>query len=153
MMIEYATFFLAILIPNILRQLVYLRACKKSRSYGFIVSNETRRMLEKGWLPWAGILEEIFFATLWTFFWFVIKWEWLAFGWVSDALLDCAIAYSYAHGKRKPKILFAGTRGSFFVREILLPYLIIGPALWILGLNIYAYVAASTIICIALLKV
>ena len=150
-MIEFVLFFTAILIPNIFRQLCYLKAYKKSKSFGFCVSPETKGMHKRKWLPWSGILEELGWASIWSFFWYIIGWQWLAFGWISDALLDCAIAYSWTRKKRKPKILFAGARGAFFVREVLLPYLIIGPLLWFSGLNIYVYAVASSIIGLLIL--
>ena len=143
--------YIVILVPNIFRQLCYLRAYKKSKSFGFCVSPETKGMHKRKWLPWSGILEELCWAALWTFFWYVIGWKWLAYGWVSDALLDCAVAYSWTRGKRKPKILYAGARGAFFVREILLPYLIIGPLLFMLGLDIGLYAVAASIIGLLIL--
>jgi len=150
-MIEYLVLFFSLFTPNVMRQLVYLASYKKTKTFGFFVSPETRSMQAHKWLPWSGILEEIGWGSLWTFFWFVVGWQWTAFGWVSDALLDCAIAFSYSRGKRKPRILFAGARGSFFVREILLPYLIIGPVLYLLGLNIFVYCAVATTVSIILL--
>jgi hypothetical protein len=152
-MIEYVLLYFIILIPNIFRQLVYLKSFKKTRGFGFCVSYETRDMHSKGWLPWSGILEEFLWAGLWTLFW-INGWQWTAFGWVSDALLDCAIAYSWSKGKRKPRLLFAGRKlkfRSFFVREILLPYLIIGQVLYLLGLNIIFFSVVSSIIGLILL--
>src|SRR4030042_5103314 len=98
-MIEYIALLIVILLPNIMRQLVYYKSFKKSKGFGFCVSYETRDMQKRGWLPWSGILEELGWAAAWTVFWF-FGWQWTAFGWVSDALLDCAIAYSWAKGKR-----------------------------------------------------
>ena len=147
---EWLILFAVILLPNIMRQLVYLASYRKTKTFGFCVSPETRGMHERKWLPWSGFLEEVGWGSLWTYFWFIVGWQWTAFGWVTDALLDCAIAFSWAKGKRTPKILYHGTRGSFFVREVLLPYLIIGPILWFLGLNIYFYCAVATMIGIIL---
>ncbi|MFA5406219.1 MAG: hypothetical protein WC307_02585 [Candidatus Nanoarchaeia archaeon] len=149
-MIEYLILFLSLLAPNVMRQLVYLASYKKTKTFGFCVSPETRSMQSHKWLPWSGILEELGWGSAWTIAW-ALGYPWLAFGWVSDALLDCAIAYAWAQGKRKPKILFAGAKGAFFVREVLLPYLIIGPILFLLGLNIFVYCAVATIIGIVLL--
>jgi len=149
-MLEVFALFGALLVPNIMRQLVYLKSYKKTGTFGFCVSPETRAMHKNKWLPWSGFLEELGWGSLWTFFWFVVGWQWTAFGWVTDALLDCAIAYSWSHGKRTPKILYAGTKGSFFVREVLLPYLIIGPIIGALGLNIYLYCLVATIMGIGL---
>ncbi|MBD3312376.1 hypothetical protein GF352_02910, partial [archaeon] len=89
-MLNYALLFIAALLPNIMRQLVYLKSYKRSGSFGFCVSYETRRMWHNKWLPWSGILEELGWASIWTIFWY-LGWEWVIFGWVSDALLDCAI--------------------------------------------------------------
>ena len=144
------TLFLFILAPNIMRQLVYLASYKKTKGFGFCVSPETRNMQKNKRLPWSGILEEFGWGTAWTIAW-LMGYQWLAFGWVSDALLDCVIAFAWTKGKKKPKILFAGAKGAFFVREILLPYLLIGPLLWAFGLNIYFYSTVSAVIGIILL--
>lgn len=137
--------FIVITIPNFLRQVVYQKAKKKSGSFGFCVSPETRSMQRKKWLPWSGFLEELGWATLWSIAW-SMGYEWFAFGWVTDALLDCAIAFAWSRGKREPIILFAGKKGSFFVREVLLPYILIGPILWALGLNIFFFSWIATVI-------
>ncbi|HLE05869.1 MAG TPA: hypothetical protein VI790_00800 [Candidatus Nanoarchaeia archaeon] len=149
---EWYTLFLFLLMPNIMRQLVYLASYKKTKTFGFCVSPETRDMQKKKWLPWAGIIEELGWGSAWTIVWFIFGVQWLAFGWVSDALLDCIIAYRWSIGKKKPKILYAGAKGAFFVREILLPYTIIGPILWALGLDIIVYSIVSATIGIILLK-
>ncbi len=146
---EWFILFLTLLLPNFMRQLVYLKSFKKTGGFGFCVSPETRRMHSNKWLPWSGFIEELGWSSLWTFMWFN-GFQWLAFGWVSDALLDCAIAYSWFKGKRKPKILFAGKRGAFFVREVLLPYLIIGPLLYLLGLNVLFFSIVSFVIGVVL---
>ena len=134
--------FLFILAPNFLRQLVYYRVLKRVNSFGFCVSPETRFMQSKHWLPWTGFLEEVGWGLLWSFSWFVLGLEWLAFGWVSDALLDCVIAYSWSKGKR--------WSGSFFTREVILPYLIIGPLVWVTGLSISVYSGFAALIGLAL---
>lgn len=148
-MINYALLFITALLPNIMRQLVYLKSYKKSGSFGFCVSYETRRMWRNKWLPWSGILEELGWASIWTIFWY-LGWEWVIFGWVSDALLDCAIAYSWAKGKQEPKVLFSTPKGpsfkTFFLREVLLPYLIIGPVMFLLGVNIFLYSITAAVI-------
>lgn len=149
-MIEYIGLFFTIYLPNVMRQLVYLRSYHKTKTFGFCVSPETRAMHERKWLPWSGFLEEVFWGTAWTIAW-LYGYQWLAFGWVSDALQDCIVAYAWSKDIKKPKILFAGAKGAFFVREVLIPYLIAGPILWALGLNIYLYSFISTVIGIGLL--
>lgn len=147
---EWYILFIILFIPNVMRQLVYLKSYKKSRSFGFCVSAETIAMHEKGLLPWLGILEEVGWGALWTVFWY-LGWQWLAYGWVSDALLDCSIAYAWSKGRKTPKILFYGTRGCYWIREVILPYLLIGPLLFLLGLDIALYCVITTIIGIVLL--
>ncbi len=134
---NYILLFLVLLLPNFMRQLDYLKSYKKTKGFGFCVSPETRTMHKKRYLPWSGFLEEIGWGIAWTIAWF-LGFKWLAFGWVSDAIIDCFIAYLWRRGVRKG-ILFAGARGSFFVREILLPYLIAGPLLYALGADIFIY--------------
>jgi hypothetical protein len=137
-----------------MRQLVYLKSFKKTKGFAFCVSPETRRMHKKKWLPWSGILEEVAWGITWTIFWY-FGWQWTAFGWVTDALMDCIIAFAWAKGVKKPRILFSGSKGpsrtTFFLREVLLPYLIFGPIIFLLGLNIFIYSGLATIIGIILL--
>ena len=139
--------FLISLIPNFLRQIVYLKASKKG--FGFCVSPETRYMKKRGLLPWVGFLEELGWAGLWTLFW-ALGWKWLMFGWVSDALLDCIVAMAWAKGAKKPSFLFYGGKGAFSIREIILPYLLLGPFVWWIGFGFVAYALSVSVVGIIL---
>ena len=147
-MINELILFLTLFVPNVMRQLVYLKSYKKSKSFDFCVSDETRWMNKKGFLPWMGIIEEIGWGILWTIFW-LNGTQWLAFGWISDSLLDCSMAYAIAR-KRKIKGLTYGAKGAYVLREVLLPYVITGPILYLLGLNVLVYSIITTIIGVIL---
>lgn len=143
-------FFITILIPNWLRQIVYKQA-GAGKKINFIVSDETRWFFGKKKF-FIGYLEEIGFALLFTIIWhFFPALGFTAHGWVSDALFDILIAFFIARGAKLPWFLtYQKTRFkkwfSFFFREILICYLIAGPVLWFLGLNIYYYAVLVSLI-------
>jgi len=138
--------FITLLLPNLLRQFTYWKAQRKTKSFGFCVSPETRFMQRKKLLPWIGLLEEVLWGLVWVAFWYA-GWQWLAFGWVSDALIDCFVAFAWSKGVKEPKRLFYKGKQSFFIREILLPYLIIGPLAFLLGIDIITYSIACMFAC------
>lgn len=140
---EKIIFFVLILIPNWLRQISYILSNKKTKSTDFIVSDETRWFFKKKKL-YLGFIEELIFASIYTYFWFYIPaLRFLAFGWISDAVYDIILAYANSKGIKKPWWLFykKGKKGkiSFFVRELLICYIITGPVLFLIGVNIYQF--------------
>lgn len=140
---EKIIFFILILIPNFLRQVSYILSNKKTKSTDFIVSNETRWFFKKKKL-YLGFIEEVIFAIAYTYFWFYVPvLRFLAYGWLVDAVADITIAFANSRKIKKPWFLFynKGTKGkiSFFVREFLICYIIIGPVLYLLGINIYQF--------------
>ncbi len=142
--------FLISLVPNFLRQLVYLKASKKSKKdkFGFCVSPETRWMKEKGYLPYLGFLEEIGWGILWTIFW-ALGIKVFMYGWVSDALFDCIIATLWTYNIRL-KNLHYKEKYAFILREIIIPYVLLGPLVYILGTSFINYSVVISVFSILL---
>ena len=59
-------FFTILLIPNILRQVLYWAAFLKTGQLDFIVSFETQAIYQRGF-PFVGIFEEIIIGIIFTF--------------------------------------------------------------------------------------
>ena len=119
-----------VLIDNWMRQLSYYISYKKYHTYNFCESSETLWfMKKKKW--WIGYLEEIGWFLLWSLFW-IFGIRFLMYGWIFDAFQDVAIASLWPRIK-VPKI---DIKGSNIFREIILPYLFVGPLFAYLNLPI-----------------
>lgn len=138
--------FVLTLTPNWLRQVSYYLAKKKTGQTSFCESFETLWMMrtKNYYLGW---LEEVGFAALWTVL-HTMGYSWFALGWVFDAVQDTAIAALTP--KKSP---FHGL-GAFWkrelVREVLLPYIIVGPLLWWLGVSVAWFSTLSVLVSVVL---
>lgn len=124
--IDMLKFFLIILIPNILRQVLYYITYIQTNSIGFIVSFETVKIYNT--FPFLGILEEIIIGIVFTFFWFkFIRLRFFAYGWVSDALIDyISVLVWIIIGYTPLQLLGFNNIFEFLFREIILSYLVFG---------------------------
>src|SRR3989344_7753563 len=119
-------FFLIILVPNILRQILYYITFLKTNSVDFIVSFETIKIYQT--FPFFGVLEEIIIGIIFTFFWFkFIRLRFFSYGWISDALIDyISVASCILIGYTPLQLLGLDSVARFIIREIILSYLVLG---------------------------
>ena len=119
-------FFIILLIPNLLRQIIYYTTFIKSGSVGFIVSFETVQIYNS--FPFLGVLEEIIIGIVFTFFWFkFIRLRFFSYGWVSDALIDFISVLSWIIiGYTPLQLLGFNNMTEFLFREIILSYFVFG---------------------------
>lgn len=127
---EFLILFFIIIVPNMLRQVIYYAAFLKTNSIDFIDSFETR--LIYGSFPFIGIFEEIIIAIVFLFLWFNFKrLRFLSYGWVNDALFDFMSVLSwFIYGLTPLQFLGFGIIPRFFIRELILPYIILGPLMY-----------------------
>ena len=152
---EFFTLFFILLIPNILRQVIYYIAFSRTNSVDFIASFETKIIYAT--FPFIGILEEIFIGLVFVFLWFNFKkLRFFSYGWVNDAMFDYISVMSwFVFGSTPLQFLGLGQLAEFFVREVVIPYVILGPFMYKLNLNIkkisIIYAAVGTIFAIFLI--
>ncbi len=139
-------FFLIILAPNILRQVLYYITFLKTNSIDFIVSFETIQIYNI--FPFLGILEEVIIGIIFTFFWFkFIRLRFFAYGWISDALIDYISVLSWVLiGFTPLQLLGLNNIIRFFIREVVLSYLILGLLLYKYRIKIYKLVLLYIIV-------
>lgn len=127
---KYLIFFLIILIPNILRQLIYYVTYLKTNSTDFIVSFETVAIYNK--FPFVGIIEEITLGIVFVLIWFRFsKIKFLAYGWITDALFDfISVLVWFFVGLTPLQLLGLNTITRFILREIVLFYFVAAPILY-----------------------
>ncbi len=121
------TLFLILLIPNWLRQFVYFLRQKKDRKLSYVDSLETRWFMKRRYY-FIGYVEEVIFALIYTYF-FSLGLKFFAYGWIFDAFQDIFIAI---FGNFYLKY-FKNFYERFIVREIILPYSLVGPLLQLLS--------------------
>ena len=110
-----------VIFDNWMRQISYYLAYKKYHTFDFCESTETKWFAKKEkW--WIGYIEELGWFVLWSFFW-IIGIRFFMYGWIFDSFQDVAIASLWPKIK-VPNINFMGTN---ILREIILPYLFVGP--------------------------
>ena len=152
---EFFTFFIIILLPNILRQVLYYLTFLKTNSLDFIDSFETIAIYNS--FPFLGIIEEIIIGIVFSYLYFKYRrLRFLSYGWITDALIDYIFVVSWFLFSLTP-LQFLGfnqiTR--FVVREILLSYVIFGPLLYGLKLNIkklsFTYLIIGMLVLIIIL--
>jgi len=137
-MIKKIVFYLLLTIPNVIRQVGYYLAYKISHSHGFIVSFETKKFYsEKKFMK--GVYEEFILGAVFTLFWyFVPMLKFLAYGWLADAVIDSTITAAWMKTKKTFYEHFTkNEKVRFILREILVPYIILGPLLLYMNVNIY----------------
>ncbi|GEM_PF-2284468 len=155
---ETLLLFFIIVVPNILRQVLYYVAQTKTGQVGFIASYETIKIYSVGF-PVLGVLEEIGIGVAFIIFWVLSdKLRFFAYGWVFDALFDfISVAVWGIFGATPLQMLGLSHKVRFFIREILFSYIIFGPLLWYkkVNLKLFSYVttafAVGTILLILLI--
>lgn len=150
---QFFTIFIIILIPNILRQIVYFVASNKTGSIDFIASFETRVIFTT--FPFLGIVEEIILGLIFVAIWFYVKHgKFLAYGWVFDSLFDfiSVIAWFFI-GVTPLQALGLGAVTRFALREIVFSYVIAGPLLYKLKPDIKKFSIAVTIFALIVLTI
>jgi hypothetical protein len=120
--------FLFLLVPNLLRQIVYYAAAQKTGSIAFIASFETQSIFSSFTFPWLGLGEEILIGLLYTSLYFLFPFlRFLAYGWIGDALIDFLSVFSFLiFGITPLAALGFGSVLHFVLREIVLGYLCLG---------------------------
>ncbi|MDP6642241.1 MAG: hypothetical protein QGF74_02600 [Candidatus Nanoarchaeia archaeon] len=143
--VDIFKFFLIILAPNILRQVLYYVTFLKTNSVGFIVSYETVKIYNT--FPFLGVLEELVIGLVFTFFWFkFIRLRFFAYGWISDAVIDYISVIVWVFlGATPLQFLGLSSIARFFTRELLFSYFIFGVLFFRYRLNINKLVIGFTI--------
>lgn len=144
---EVAVFFLFLLAPNILRQILYWRAKISTGSIAFIDSPETQ-LIFQAHFPYLGILEEIVIAIVFSFFWFkYARLRFFAYGWISDAFIDYLfVILWFMFGATPLQVFGLSSFTRFFMREGVISYIIFGPLLAFLKPNIKKVSAIYTLL-------
>jgi len=133
---EYLFFYLVILLPNLFRQFNYFLSYKKTGTYIFISSYETRDFFRnRNWK--LGVIEEMLLGVTFSLFWFYVPYlKFLVYGWLVDALMDSVIT-SYWVMKEKLLYSFISDHKQMFIfREIFVPYVIAGPVLFFINADV-----------------
>ena len=133
---EFLGLFLIILIPNILRQAIYYITFLRTNSIDFIDSFETKLIYNT--FPFIGLLEEIIIGVVFVFIWFNFKkLRFFSYGWINDALFDfVSVLAWFIFGSTPLQFLGLGIISRFVIREVIIPYVILGPLTYSLKLNI-----------------
>jgi len=153
---EFLGLFLIILIPNILRQVIYYITFLRTNSIDFIDSFETKLIYNT--FPFIGLLEEIIIGIVFVFIWFNFKkLRFFSYGWINDALFDFAsVLVWFIFGSTPLQFLGLGIIFRFVIREVIIPYAILGPLTYSLKLNIkklsiiYSIIGVLIILIIAI---
>tara|TARA_Y100000310_G_scaffold246869_1_gene252300 strand:- start:4010 stop:4531 length:522 start_codon:yes stop_codon:yes gene_type:complete len=138
-------FFLIILIPNILRQVIYFVTSLKTNSVNFIASYETVAIYNT--FPFLGVIEEIIIGIVFAFFWFkFIRLRFFSYGWITDAVIDyISVIVWFFTGLTPLMLLGLNHISRFILREIVFSYLIFGILLYYLRFDIKKLVISYTI--------
>jgi len=147
-LLSFGLLWLSLLVPNFLRHLAYLVVYHRTGELGHVVSFETRVIYSSGGFPWKGLFEEVVISLFITFFWFNFPLlGFLAFGWLVDALLDVAYSFVFLETGRTPlQFLFSDLRTRFVVRELVIPYVLVGPVLFLMGFQLFHLVVAVSVV-------
>lgn len=146
-------FFIFLLLPNILRQIIYYVTFLKTNSTAFIVSFETVKIFST--FPFLGVLEEIIIGIVFTTLWFYHRgFRFLGYAWITDALFDyISVITWFFIGQTPLQILGLSVMWRFLLREIILFYLITGPLLARFKVNITKLIISYFIIGLTFLFV
>ncbi len=128
---EIIILFFVLLVPNILRQLIYYNAYLKTGTTSFIASFETQAIFSSNML-WLGVGEEIIIGVLYVLLWFSWdKFKLLGYGWIGDAFIDFIFVGSwFVFGSTPLQMLRLGSVARFALREVVLSYGLIGVLLY-----------------------
>jgi len=122
---EFLTLFIIILIPNFLRQFMYIITAKSTGLTDFILSPETQQMYVGGNISF-GFIEEIIIGLIFAFFWFKFrKLKWFSYGWIGDVLTDIIYVFVWFNFG---VVLFSNLNFwmQVFIREFLIGYVLFG---------------------------
>ena len=135
---EYLIFLIILLIPNILRQIIYYTSQLLTNSQDFIVSFETKAIYTLPSFPYLGIIEELIIGLIFALLWFKFRrLKFLSYAWVTDALFDYISVFIFILVGATPlQLLGLPVIIRFLLREVILFYVITGPLLYIKKVNI-----------------
>lgn len=121
------TLFIVLLIPNILRQVVYWFTYGATGSLEFIASFETKAMYAAGF-PYAGVIQELILGVIFVVLWFKFRrLKFLGFAWIIDSFFDFLSVLVFMFVGMTPLQLLGLSIGlRFFIRELLVSYLSLG---------------------------
>jgi len=127
---EFIILFSFVIIPQLLRQIIYYTTFLQTNSTMFIDSFETKSIYNLGF-PIIGFIEELFIGSIFIFLWFKTdKLHFLTYGWIADAFFDILSVFIFVLiGVTPLQIIFEDIKIRFGIREFLLPYFILGPIL------------------------
>jgi len=142
----FVLFLFFIMLPNILRQVIYYITSLKTGSIDFIVSFETVAIYNS--FPFIGIIEELLIGVVFTILWFKFeKLRFFAYAWITDALFDfVSVVIWFFLGMTPLQMLGFGALTRFLLREVFLFYGICGPLLYMSKINIRKLSLVYTII-------
>ena len=143
---QYLLFLALILIPNLLRQIIYFVSFLKTGSTDFIISGETVKIYSSGKFIF-GVLEEILIGIVFSLVWFKFnRLKFLSYGWISDAAFDFLSVLTYfIFGAPILTLLGFNNTWHFLLRELILFYVISGPLLAKFKVNIKKLVVVYSI--------
>lgn len=146
-------FFILLLLPNILRQVLYYATFLKTNSTAFIVSFETVKIFST--FPFIGVLEEIVIGIVFTLLWYFHKnFKFLGYAWITDALFDyISVIVWFFVGLTPLQMLGLSVMWRFLLREIILFYVITGPLLAKFKIDIKRLIVSYLIIGLTFLFV
>ena len=142
---EFATLFVIVLIPEIMRHIVYYLAQLKTNSIDFIASFETRTIYSASF-PIAGIFEEILIGLAYITLWFKFKkLRFLTYAWIADVAFDFTSVISFLLiGATPLQLLGLPLKIRFLLREIVFFYLITGPLLMKYKIDVKKFAIGTT---------
>jgi len=125
---RFLLLFFILLIPNLLRQIVYYFTALHTGSLAFIASFETQSIYASFAFPWLGLGEEILIGLLYTSLYFLFPFSrFLAYGWIGDALIDfLSVFFFLLFGITPLAALGFGPILHFVLREMVLGYVCLG---------------------------
>ena len=134
---EFLILYIIVLIPQIFRQIVYYSAQLKTGSIGFIASLETISIFSSGF-PWLGVLEEIIIGIVFITLWFKFrKLKFLTYTWLADVTFDFISVITFIFlGATPLQMLGLPLMARYILRELILFFVIFGPLLYLLKIDI-----------------
>ena len=128
---DFFVLFFVLLIPNILRQILYYSSYIKTGSTDFITSFETKAIYGSN-IFLLGVAEEVIIGLAFVVLWFSYdKLKFLGYGWIGDAFIDFIFVGTwFLIGQTPLQLLGLNDTISFILREIVFSYGIIGILLY-----------------------
>ena len=147
---DFVIFLIIVLIPNFLRQVIYIITTKSTGLTDFILSPETQQMYSSGNIGF-GFIEEIIIGLVFALFWFKFKkLKWFAYGWIGDVLTDIIYVFIWFNFGI---ILFGNLSfwTQVFIRELFFGYILLGSYMFYKNVKIWKWSLFVTIIGILLM--